>query len=66
MKFLKAIDKDGETVYLSVDNILSIRPRKCGDVTILLGAGLYWNVEPDSMEFVDLEHIPSYIRLREV
>lgn len=61
MKFLKAIDTDGETVYLAVPHILSITPRKCGDVTILMGAGLYWHVVPDSMEFVDLETIPGEI-----
>lgn len=57
MRFLKAIDTDGETVFLAVSHILSIRPRKCGDVTILMGAGLYWHVKPETMVFVDLESL---------
>lgn len=62
MRFLKAIDADGETVYLAVSHILSIRSRKCGDVIILMGAGLYWHVKPETIEFVDLETIPDEIR----
>ena len=61
MRFLKAIDTDGETVYLAVSHILSIKPRKCGDVTVVMGAGLYWQVRPETMEFVDLETIPGEI-----
>ena len=59
MRFLKAIDTDGETVFLAVSHILSIRPRKCGDVTILMGAGLYWHIKPETMVFVNLENIVS-------
>lgn len=62
MRYLKAIDTDGETVYLAVSHILSIRPRKCGDVTVLMGAGLYWHIRPESMEFIDLEAIPEEIK----
>lgn len=61
MKFLKAITTDGETVFLAVPHILSITPRENGSVTILMGAGLYWHIEPESMEFVDLETIPGEI-----
>lgn len=61
MRYLKAIDTDGETVYLAVSHILSIRPRKCGDVVILMGAGLYWHVKPESIEFVELKAIPGEI-----
>ena len=62
MRYLKAIDTDGETVYLAVSHILSIRPRKCGDVTVLMGAGLYWHIRPESMEFIDLEAISEEIK----
>ena len=53
MKFLKAITTDGEAVFLAVPHILSITPRKCGDVTVLMGAGLYWHIRPETMVFVD-------------
>ena len=43
MKFLKAIDTDGETVFFSVDKILTITPKKNGSASILMGAGLYWH-----------------------
>ena len=61
MRFLKAIDTDGETVFLAVSHILSITPKKNGSVTVLLGAGLYWSIKPETMEFVDLETIPGEI-----
>lgn len=62
MRFLKAISTDGETVYLAVPHILSITPRKCGDVTVLMGAGLYWHVRPEAMEIVGFESIPNNIK----
>lgn len=59
MRFIKAITTDGETVYFNVSQILSITPRKSGDVTVLMGAGLYWHIKPETMVFVDLENIPG-------
>ena len=59
MKFLKAITTDGTTEYFNANQILAITPRKSGDVTILMGAGLYWHIKPETMEFVELENIPS-------
>lgn len=59
MKFLKAITTDGNVEYFNVSHILNIRPRKCGDVVVLMGAGLYWHVKPETMVFVDLENIVS-------
>lgn len=57
MKFIKAITTDGETVFLAVPHILSITPRKCGDVTILMGAGLYWHLRPETMVYVNPEYL---------
>ena len=57
MKFLKAITTDGDVEYFNVSQILNIRPRKSGDVVILMGAGLYWHVKPETMVFVDLENL---------
>lgn len=59
MKFLKAITTDGNVEYFNVNKILSITPRKSGDVTILMGAGLYWHVKPETLVFIDLENIPG-------
>ena len=59
MKFLKAITTDGNVEYFNVSKILAITPRKSGDVTILMGAGLYWHIKPETMVFVVLENIPG-------
>lgn len=57
MRFLKAITTDGEIEYFNVSQILNIRPRACGDVVILMGAGLFWHIKPETMVFVDLKNI---------
>lgn len=59
MKFLKAITTNGTTEYFNVDKILSLTPRKSGDVTVLMGAGLFWHIKPETMVFVELENIVS-------
>lgn len=59
MRFLKAITTDGTTEYFNVDKILSLTPRKSGDVTVLMGAGLFWHIKPETMVFVELENIVS-------
>lgn len=61
MMFLKAITLDGKTEYFNAEKILSIKPD--GDaVKILMGAGLYWNVKRDSMEFIHHEHVLHQIK----
>lgn len=55
MKFLKATTTDGNTEYFNLDKILTIRPLPCGErVKILMGAGLFWTVERDSMHVWDM------------
>ena len=51
MMFLKAVTLDGETEYFNAEKILSIKPNG-NAVKILMGAGLFWNVKRDSIEFV--------------
>lgn len=54
MKLLKITLSDtGEIEYLALDKILSIKPQ--GDrVKILMGAGLYWWAERETMEILTL------------
>ena len=52
MKFLKAITTDGETVYFNVSQILTITPKANGSASVLLGAGLYWHIKPETMVYV--------------
>ena len=56
MMYLRAITTDNETVYLNTDKILSITP-KASFTTVLLGAGLYWRVDPETMEFVSVQEV---------
>jgi hypothetical protein len=57
MLFLKAVASDGQLEYFNTQNILSIRPLKNGYVKILMGAGMFWDVKPDTIELVELENI---------
>ena len=53
MKILKITTTDGETEFLNLDRILSILP-KGEKVKILMGAGLYWWAERETMEILSL------------
>lgn len=49
MMFIKATDTDGTTQLFNLDKVLNIAPLANGKVKILMGAGLYWDVYPDSI-----------------
>ena len=52
MRFLKAITNDGTTELFNLDQVLTIKPD--GNTTkILMGAGLYWWFDTDSIELVE-------------
>jgi hypothetical protein len=53
MKLLKIVTDTGEIEYLALDKILSIKPHG-GKVKILMGAGLYWWAERETMEILSL------------
>lgn len=57
MLYLKAITKDGETEYFNPKQILSIKPMQNGYYKILMGAGLFWYINPNSVEMVELDNI---------
>lgn len=54
--FLKAITLEGKTEYFNVEKIISIKPDGSA-VKILAGAGLFWNVKRDSLEYVHPEQM---------
>lgn len=55
MKFLKITTIEGKTEYLNLDRVLSIQPN--GDrVKILMGAGLFWWADRDSMQVWDMSN----------
>ena len=57
MKFLKATTTDGQTEFFNLEKILTITPLHGNRAKILLGAGLYWTVEKESIEIITLEDI---------
>ena len=48
--FIKAVTEDNKTELFNLDKVMSISTRENGMVKILMGAGLYWDVYPDSIE----------------
>ena len=58
MRFLKAITTEGKTEYFNVSQILTITPEKHA-VKILMGAGLYYRVKPETMVFINPENLIS-------
>ena len=61
MRFLKAITTDEKTEYFNASQILTITP-ETNAVKILLGAGLYYRVKPETMVFVDLENLVNEVK----
>lgn len=57
MLYLKAVTSDGDTEYFNTQHILTIRPLKNGYYKILMGAGLFWDINPNTVEYVELENI---------
>ena len=57
MLFLKAMTTDGKVEYFNTQNILNITKHDNGNFKILMGAGLYWVVKSDSVEFLEMENI---------
>ena len=57
MKFLKAITMEGKEEYFNINNILSIQPLENGYYKILMGAGLFWKIKPETVEFLEVENI---------
>lgn len=57
MLYLKAVTVQRRTEYFSTEKILNITKYENGNFKILMGACLYWEVLPDTIEFVELENI---------
>lgn len=64
MLFLKVqTNEDVNNIeYINLDKILTITPLANGNIKILLGAGLYYQVKPQSIEVVELENILNNIK----
>lgn len=56
MIFLKVETLEGKTEYLNAEKIISIN-RDGKFVKILMGAGLYWRVKPDSLSWTHHEMV---------
>jgi len=51
--YIKAVTTDGKKVLFNLDRILTMDTRENGAIKILMGAGLYWDVCPDTIEYID-------------
>lgn len=51
--YIKAVTTDGETELFNLDHIINMAPRANGTIKILMGAGLAWDVYPDTIEYID-------------
>ena len=57
MLYLKAITKEGNTEYFNTQNILNITKRANGYYKILMGGGLFWDIKPETVDYVELKDI---------
>ena len=56
MRFIKAVTLEGKTVYFNLSQVLTITDHP-NYTLILMGAGLFYKVLPDTMEFINDENI---------
>lgn len=54
MKFLQATTTEGKTEYFNLNKILTITPIDGDRVKILMGAGLFYIVDRDSLHVRDM------------
>lgn len=59
MKFIAATTTEPKALYLNTEKIISITQNKNGSIRICAGAGIYWDVIPETIIFCDL---PDVIR----
>lgn len=57
MKFIAATTTEPKALYLNAEKIVSITPNKNGSVRICAGAGIYWDVTPETIIFASLEDV---------
>lgn len=57
MKFICATTTEPKALYLSADKITAITQNKNGSVRILAGAGVYWDVIPETIILADLPDV---------
>lgn len=65
MTLLKAVDKDGQTQYFNLNLIVNMTPSNDGKrIKILMGAGLFWWVDADSIEILNYSFKQTVCELR--
>lgn len=57
MKFIAATTTESKALYLNADKITAITQNKNGSVRILAGAGVYWDVVPETIILADLPDV---------
>ena len=65
MIILKATDKDGQTQYFNLNLILNMTPSSDGKrIKILMGGGLFWWVDADTIEILNYSNKQTICELR--
>lgn len=65
MTLLKAVDKDGQTQYFNLNLIVNMTPSSDGKrVKILMGGGLFWWVDADTIEILNYSFKQTVCELR--
>ena len=54
MNYIKAIDSENKVQYINFDKVVSISEYPNGNIKILIGAGLYFEILPHTIESVDI------------
>ena len=53
MQFIKAIDTEGKTQIINLSKIINVSKYPNDNIKILAGAGLYWEIQPGTIELID-------------
>ncbi len=54
MNFIKGIDTDGKTRYINLEKVIEISKYPNDNIKFLMGAGLYFEILPHTIESVDI------------
>ncbi len=53
MQYIKAIDTEGKTQIINLSKIINISKYPNDNIKLLAGAGLYWEIQPNTIELID-------------
>ena len=57
MNFIKGIDTEGNTRYINLEKVMEISKYPNDNIKFLMGAGLYFEILPHTIENVDIKEV---------